>query len=52
MTRRSSLRAQAQEFYREMVEDDRARASLTKETPTPDPSPTRSGKALAGEGRE
>jgi hypothetical protein len=50
MTRRSSVRAQAQEFYREMVEDDRARGSLSKDTPLPNPLPQgERGQAVPGE---
>lgn len=49
MTRRSSLRAQAQEFYREMVRDADDRDSLTEVPPTPDPSPPRASLAGGGE---
>jgi len=48
MTRRSSLRAQAQEIYRQMVE--RTRGSLT--TPTPDRSPQGGGEQVVLRGRE
>ncbi len=39
MTRRSSTRAQAQEFYRQMVGDEGARGSLSKGPPDPNPLP-------------
>jgi hypothetical protein len=47
MTRRSSMRAQAQEFYGQMVEDERAPVSARKNAP--DPSPSQASRAGGGE---
>ena len=43
MTRRSSTRTQAHEFYGQMVQDEAARESARRSAPIPDPTPASGG---------